>query len=92
MKVLEWPPKDPDEILDFGIDWEQRLEGDFIETSEWLDRGLLEIITAWYDSKKTKVWIKGGKADTNYFVTNRVTTARGCIMDQTVTIAIVKAR
>ena len=89
---VEWPPKDPDEVLDYGLDWTGRLEGDFILESEWLDRGLLGIITGWYDSTRTKVWIEGGEPDTTYFVTNRVWTARGCVMDQTVLISILKAR
>jgi hypothetical protein len=93
---LAWPAKDPDEQLDYGIDWSGRLsETDLIATSEWLDRGLLTIISQWLrnePAKATYVWISGGKPDTTYFVTNRITTTEGRVMDQTVTITVCKSK
>ena len=32
---LTWPKKDPDEVLDYSIDWSARLNGDTISSSIW---------------------------------------------------------
>ncbi len=35
--ALSWPFKDPDEVLDYQIDWTARLAGDTISTRAMLD-------------------------------------------------------
>jgi hypothetical protein len=90
---VTWPSKDPDEVLDYGLDWAGRLnDGDTIKTSNWIDRGQLGLFLEWHHPTDTRVWVKGGEAGKTYFVTNRVVTNVGRVMDQTVTISIVKAR
>ena len=32
---ISWPSKDPDEVLDYELDWSLRLAGDTIVTSTW---------------------------------------------------------
>jgi len=33
--ALKWPPKDPDETLDFSVDWSRYLDGDTITSVVW---------------------------------------------------------
>ena len=87
-----WPVKDPDEVLDYGIDWAPRMANDTIAGSEWIDRGKLGIFLVWQHQTDTRCWIKNGEPGKTYFVTNRVVTAKGRVMDQTVTLTIAKAR
>lgn len=76
--------KDPDEILDYGFDWDPALEdGEEIDTSEWrirpddpqgvqvASKGDTAYPTA------TTVWLEGGKNHKTYVVTNEVTTTKG---------------
>lgn len=90
--ALSWPPKDPDEVLDYQIDWSERLNGDTISTSSWTISGtgttpLVE------DSNEVSgdlsiVWLSGGTLGVKYTLTNRITTAAGRTMDQSVNLRI----
>jgi len=92
--MLTWPAKDPDEYLDYQIDWTDYLDGDVIATSAWSavetnSPGLT--ITAGSpatDGSKTYVWLSGGQDGETYHVLNRVTTTGGRSMDRTVRIRI----
>ena len=100
-----WPAKDPDEILDYDLDWTPRLystdELDRIEAGETvtpadtiasssftLPSGTLVANSSSYTSTHTKVWLAGGAEGESYLVQNRVTTAGGRTMDQTVKLRI----
>lgn len=93
--MLIWPAKDPDELLDFGIDWSDKLGNDTIATSEWIigsDSALVKENEAFDDTTAT-VWLSGGElADpvkgTLYSVTNRITTDGGRIFDETVRLRV----
>lgn len=82
--ALAWPPKDPDEVLDYIVDWSARLEADTIATSTWtVPLG----ITKNSDTKTnttTTIWLSSGVLDASYEFVNRITTAGGRMMDQTV--------
>ena len=82
--ALSWPPKDPDEVLDYEIDWALRLDGaDTITTSTWL---VPVGITKDSDSKTTTtttIWLSGGTEGTTYSLVNRVVTTQGRTFDQT---------
>lgn len=83
--ATEWPAHDPDELLDYGIDWTPRLEpGDRIAASTWTahDPGPILSAPAATDTA-TLVWITGGTPGESYRIFNRVTTAAGRVMDQT---------
>lgn len=88
-----WPrSKDPDDILDYSIDWTRELDGDTISTSVWVvPSGLTDQNTSSASSTKTTVWLSGGTDGTSYNVRNRITTAAGRTLDQTVTLNV-KAR
>jgi hypothetical protein len=93
--ALRWDPKDPNEVLDFDIDWSPRLvTGDTIAASVWAisgpDGSLTEDSNA-FSGTATKIWLSGGTVTAQgsyYQLRNRVTTAAGRVMDQTVRLAI----
>jgi hypothetical protein len=47
---LKWPSKDPDETLDFSIDWSRFLEGRFISSGTWY----------FYDANGVKTQVSDG--------------------------------
>lgn len=83
-----WPSKDPDEVLDFTVDWSARLDGDTISTSAWtVPLG----ITAGVDTKTastTTLWLSGGTLGSTYDIVNRIVTAGGRTMDQNLRLTI----
>lgn len=99
--MLIWPAKDPDETLDFGIDWSDRLGGDLgssgadtIATSEWiLGSDSLTKVDEDNDETTTTIVLSGGSLNdpvkgTLYYVTNRITTTSGLVMDETVRLRV----
>jgi hypothetical protein len=93
MAHLTWPVKDPDEFLDYTIDWSARLLTDTIVNSEWFVPtdffGLspdLELVGSddTFGTQTTTIWFAGGVSGHKYDILNRITTAAGRIMDQTV--------
>ncbi len=86
--MLTWPDKDPDEVLDYQIDWSERLGTDTISTSTWeVPAGIVEDDQE-YTSTATTLWLSGGTLSTRYTITNRITTAAGRTMDQSVRIKV----
>jgi len=84
--ALEWEePKDPDEVLDYQLNWATRLvPGDEILTSTWI---LPEGIVRDSDEQSisdTTIWLSSGVLGATYDILNRVTTSGGRTMDQTV--------
>lgn len=72
-----WPAKDPDETVDYQVDWTDRLEvGETIAASEFILEsgdvvlGDMDVVGAF-----TTVWISGGTLGTVSVVTNRITTS-----------------
>lgn len=89
--ALSWPPKDPDEVLDYQIDWSERLNGDTISTSTWTISGTDSLLVE--DSNEISgdlsiVWLSAGTLGKKYTLTNRITTAAGRTMDQSVNLRI----
>lgn len=86
--------KDPDEVLDFLLDWSARLEsfGDTIATSEWImPTPIAGDIVKDSDAKTAKtttIWVSGGELNANYTLVNRIITAGGRTMDQTCVMKI----
>lgn len=86
--VLSWPYKDPDEVLDYQLDWMARLAGDTIASSTWI---VPNGITKNSDSKTettTTIWLSGGTIGASLSITNRIETAGGRTMDQSVSLKI----
>lgn len=89
MALLSWPTKDPDEVLDYQMDWSARLNGDTITASTWAVVGAgLTVQSNSFSATSTTVWLAGGTLATKYLLTNRVTTTGARVMEQTVALKI----
>jgi len=79
-------PKDPDEVLDYVVDWTKPLAGDVISTSTWtVPTGVSKGVDM-FDDSTTTIWLSGGSAGENYALINRITTAAGRTREQTCTL------
>lgn len=85
-----WPAKDPDEVLDYTLDWTDRLEDDeTIDTSTFeLASGGVNIDSSSELEGITTVWLSGGAADEVCLITNRVITSAGRTYEQSVKLRI----
>lgn len=86
--MLRWPFKDPDEVLDYEIDWTARLNGDTIVSSVWTVPSGIVKDSDTFTITTTEIWLSSGVLGRNYAVQNRVVTAGGRTMDQSVNIKI----
>jgi hypothetical protein len=82
--VLQWGIKDPDEVLDYQIDWaregDSRLEdGETLLTSNFsVAEGDVVIDNQAFSAPGlTTVWLSGGTVGTMCVILNRVTTSGG---------------
>jgi len=87
--ALNWPAKDPDELLDYSLNWVNALGTDTIVTSDWsinsadlIENHKTNTATA------TVIWLEGGGLNQQYVVTNTIETAGGRIFQQSVNIRI----
>jgi hypothetical protein len=91
--TLIWPGKGVNEKLDYEIDWGPRLRDsnppDNISASAWTVPGGLTSSNPTFSTKKTKIWLEGGTLNAEYSVVNRITTATGRILEQTVKLPII---
>lgn len=93
--MLTWPAKDPNEVLDYEVDWaaedEPRLEtGETLITSTFsVTEGDVVIDSSTFAaSGLATVWLSGGTAGTKCVILNRVTTSEDRTYDQSVTLRI----
>ena len=88
--MLTWPTKDPNEVLDYKLDWTLRLEsGETIVTSTWtVASGDVTIDSDSTGSGITTVWLSAGTDGTPCELLNRVVTSGGRTYDQTVKLRI----
>lgn len=83
------PDKDPDEVLDYALDWTDRLAGDTIASSTAvLDSGDVTIDSQGYSSAVHTVWLSGGTAGTVAHITMRIVTAAGRTYDESLKIKV----
>lgn len=93
---LKWPNKDPDEVLDYSIDWIGTSAepgplfdtSDTISTSTWIVPDGITRDTDSHTNTKTTIWLSGGTALVTYSFVNRIVTAGARTFDQTVKIKI----
>ena len=84
-----WPDKDPNENLDYTIDWSAALvDGDEIVSSEWVVHEELVKSKESFDSTKTIVWFGGGVLGNKYSIINKVTTTEGRIMERSILLKV----
>lgn len=93
--MLTWPAKDPDEVLDYDIDWADpenpRLEtGETLLTSEFsiVDGDVVIDSQEFVPSGVATVWLSSGSSGSVCQILNRVTTSGGRTYDQTVKLRI----
>jgi hypothetical protein len=86
--ALEWPSKDPDEVLDYQLDWSGRLGSDTIASSSWTVPAGITKNSDTNTTTVTTIWLSSGTLNSSYDLQNRVTTTGGRTMDQTVRIRI----
>jgi hypothetical protein len=86
---LSWPSKDPDEVLDYSLNWSQALSGDTIVSSDWTisDSSLVENHST-NSSTSATIWLEDGTLNTTYTVTNTIVTAAGRTFQQSANIRI----
>lgn len=89
MSTKTWPNKDPNEVLDYGIDWSQRLSPtEVIISSAWTVPGGLVSSTESFGANSTTIWLSGGTEGATYTLVNRVGTDEGRVYDQSVKIKV----
>jgi hypothetical protein len=98
MSVIgSWSPKDPDERLDYRLDWAAEMaamDGDTIQDSQWVvDDANLTLLDSGgfspsFTDTSTQVWLSDGIEGVTYTLTNRVTTAGGRILEQSIRLKI----
>jgi NADPH-dependent ferric siderophore reductase len=95
--MLQWPDKDPNEVLDYELDWADpdrpRLEaGETLTSSTWsVVTGDVVIDTITHPATYTPqglatVWLTGGTAGSKCELLNRVNTSKGRTYDQTIVL------
>jgi hypothetical protein len=85
---LTFPDKDPDEVLDYQLNWAARLGADTISTSTWtVPEGITQDSASRTDTTTT-LWLSGGTSGQTYALLNRIVTVGGRTMDQTVSITL----
>lgn len=90
MALNNWPDKDPDEILDYKLNWRARIEaGDKITSSIWTVPAGLTSGTTTYTDYTTTIWLSDGVADTSYTIKNTITTEGGRTMEYSVRLRVV---
>jgi hypothetical protein len=85
----KWAFKDPNEVVDYELDWAPRLGTlDTIATVTWIvPAGIIK------DSQSNTttvavIWLSGGTAGETYNVVCRITTVGGRTYDQTVSLPV----
>lgn len=86
--TLKWDPKDPDEVLDYQIDWSGRLKDDTIQTSIWIVPPDITKNSDTHTDTTSTIWLSGGTEGLRLSITCRITTAGGRTMDQSVQLQI----
>jgi hypothetical protein len=92
--MSSWPPKDPDDVLDYTIDWRND-EDPLLEVGETIDtstvtvaQGSVEVDSSSDDGSIVTIWLSGGVAGEVCKVRNRIVTTEGRQYDKTVTLRI----
>ena len=85
-----WPPKDPDDVLDFSIDWTDvlALDEETIATATWTIPNDLAKEQEIIAGGVTAVWLSGGVIGERYEVGFRLVTAGGRTYDRTIALSV----
>lgn len=85
-----WPNKDPQDVLDYIVEWADWLDTDTISSSAFTiaDDADLTVDSSSINGTKTVVWLSGGTLGVTALVTNHIVTTAGREIDQTVRLRI----
>lgn len=88
--MYSWPQKDPNEVLDYRVDWTARLEsGETITTSTvFRETGDVVLASQAYVGPLVTVWLSGGTDGTISVLTSRIATNQGRTYDESVRLRI----
>jgi hypothetical protein len=86
--MIAWPFKDPDEVLDYEIDWGARIGSDTISTVTWTVPGGITQTSSALSGAVTTIWLSGGTASTSYSIGCRIATTGGRTFDETATLPV----
>lgn len=88
---MKWPNKDPQDVLDYAIDWSAELEEETLTGSAWsVAPNTLTIDSDAIGGDQTILWLSGGESGTRYTVTNTVTTSAGRTFRRSVHLTVVE--
>ena len=80
--------KDPDETLDYTVDYSAFLPAtDEITSAAW-NAGTLSVTSQSFSDKTATVWLSGGVEGTKYTVTSRIVTSEGRIVERSFIIKV----
>lgn len=102
---FKWPDKDPDDQLDYSINWTEQLEGDTIDNIVWkiydendtlqtwtasqIVNGLQYVSSTNTDTVAT-IYLGSGTVFTTYKIVCRMTASDATIIEQEVRIRVVE--
>jgi len=99
----KWPDKDPDEIVDFSIDWSRFLDTDTISSVDWFIDAAdgtktqvtnadivngLQFVSGTNTQTVSTIRVSLGTTNTRYNITCRITTATGLRYERSVFLRI----
>jgi hypothetical protein len=102
---MKWPDKDPDDQLDYSINWTEQLEGDTISSIVWKIYDADDVLQTWtageivnglqyVSSTNTDtvatIYLGSGTAFTTYKIICRMTASDATIIEQEVRIRVVE--
>lgn len=81
--------KDPQEILDYTVDWSLWLNTDTISSASWtVEPGITSVLETKTTTAVT-IWLSGGTLGTSYTAASRIITVGGRTAERTIVIHIV---
>ena len=94
--TLQWPAKDPSDVLDYQFDVSPALvgnSGDAIATLDVLitpsNAGDLSVLSSAADGARAVLWLQGGVAGTTYSVTLMITTEAGRSISRSILLPVI---
>ncbi len=90
MKIPDYT-KDPDETLDYIINWAVHLDDDTIASSSWAAETGITVDSDTNTTTTATVWLSGGTIKEFYLVTNTIVTDGGRTLEQSIRIHMVAA-
>jgi hypothetical protein len=93
---LNWPAKDPNDILDYQIDFLPAVIGNDSDSIATIDisiapsdPGDLTAVRSGADGTRAIIWMSGGQSGTIYTVTLLVTTANGRTLQRSILLPVI---